>query len=132
MKTLAEIKEILRAERPYLAEKYGVTVVGVFGSYVRGEQEPDSDIDILIELERPTRISLLGLVELEYYLSELVSSQKVGAGLAPAQAGNRKGLPLPQDIEKIRELLGTKVDVAIKKNLRKRIGKRILDEVVPV
>jgi predicted nucleotidyltransferase len=99
MKTLAEIKEILQTERPYLAEKYGVTVVGVFGSYVRGEQGPDSDIDILIELERPPRISLLGLVELEYYLSEL---------------------------------LETKVDVAIKKNLRKRIGKRILDEVVPV
>ena len=96
---MMEIKEILRTERPYLAEKYGVTVVGVFGSYVRGEQEPDSDIDILIELERPPRISLLGLVELEYYLSER---------------------------------LGIKVDVAIKKNLRKRIGKRILDEVVPV
>ena len=30
------------------------------------------------------------------------------------------------------DLLGTKVDVAIKKNLRKRIGKRILDEVAPV
>jgi predicted nucleotidyltransferase len=99
MKTLIEIKEILQAERPYLAEKYGVTVLCVFGSYVRGEQEPDSDIDILIELERPPRISLLGLVELECYLSEL---------------------------------LGTKVDVAIKKNLRKRIGKRILDEVVPI
>jgi len=99
MRILAEITEILRAERPYLAEKYGVTVVGVFGSYVRGEQEPGSDIDILIELERPPRISLLGLVELEYYLSEQ---------------------------------LGIKVDVAIKKNLRKRIGKRILDEVVPV
>ena len=48
MKTLIEIKEILQTERPYLAEKYGVIVVGVFGSYVRGEQEPDSDIDILI------------------------------------------------------------------------------------
>lgn len=99
MKTLIEIKEILRSERAYWADEYGVTVVGVFGSYVRGEQEPDSDIDILIELERPPRISLLGLVELEYYLSER---------------------------------LGTKVGVAIKRNLRKRIGKRILDEVVPV
>ena len=99
MKTLAEIKKILQAKKPYLAEKYGVTEIGVFGSYVRGEQGPDSDIDILIELERPPRISLLDLVELEYYLSDL---------------------------------LGTKVDVAIKKNLRKRIGKRILDEVVPV
>jgi predicted nucleotidyltransferase len=64
-----------------------------------GTSLPASDIDILIELERPPRISLLGLVELGYYLSEL---------------------------------LGTKVDVAIKKNLRKRIGKRILDEVVPI
>ena len=48
MKTLIEIKEILRTERPYLAEKYGVTEIGVFGSYVRGEQEPESDIDILV------------------------------------------------------------------------------------
>lgn len=99
MKTLTEIKEILQAQKPYLAEKYGVNIIGVFGSFVRGEQVPKSDIDILIELERPPRISLLGLVELEYYLSDL---------------------------------LGTKVDVAIKRNLKKRIGKRILDEVVPV
>jgi predicted nucleotidyltransferase len=99
MNELADIKRILQAERPYLAQKYGVTEIGVFGSYVRGEQGPDSDIDILVELERPPRISLLGLVELEYYLSDL---------------------------------LGAKVDVAIKKNLKKRIGKRILDEVVPL
>ena len=99
MKTLAEIKHILQAQKPFLAEKYGVTVIGVFGSYVRGEQGPDSDVDILIELERPPRISLIGLVELEHYLSEV---------------------------------LGVKVDVAIKKNLRKRIGKRILSEVIPV
>ena len=99
MKTLDEIKDILQAQKPYLADRYGVTEVGVFGSYVRGEQGPDSDIDILIELERPPRISLLGLVDLEYYLSDL---------------------------------LGVEVDVAIKRNLRKRTGRRILSEVVPV
>lgn len=99
MKTLDEIRRILQAQKPYLAEQYGVTIVGVFGSYVRGDQRPDSDIDILIELERPPRISLLGLVDLQYYLSDL---------------------------------LGVKVDIAIKKNLRKRIGRRILDEVVSV
>ena len=97
MKTLTEIKQVLQAHKPYLAEKYGVVEIGVFGSYVRDEQRPDSDIDILIELERPPRISLIGLVELEHDLSDI---------------------------------LGTKVDVAIKKNLRKRIGKRILNEVV--
>ena len=99
MKTLTEIKQILQAQKPYLAERYGVVEIGVFGSYVRDEQRPDSDLDILIELERPPRISLIGLVELEHYLSDI---------------------------------LGTKVDIAIKKNLRKRIGKRILKEVVPV
>jgi predicted nucleotidyltransferase len=99
MMTLDEIREILQAQKPHLAERYGVTEIGVFGSYVRGEQRSDSDLDILVELERPPRISLLGLVELEYYLSDV---------------------------------LGVKADVAIKKNLRKRIGKRILSEVVPV
>jgi len=99
MKTLTEITEILRVQKPYLAEKYGVTEIGVFGSYVRGRQRPDSDVDILIELARPPRISLLGLVALEYYLTDA---------------------------------LGVKADIAIKKNLRKRIGKRILREVVPV
>jgi predicted nucleotidyltransferase len=53
MKTLAEIKRILEAEKPYLARKYGVTEISVFGSYVRGEQRPESDLDILIELEDP-------------------------------------------------------------------------------
>lgn len=99
MKTLAEIKEVLRAEKPYLAQEYGVTELAVFGSYVRDEQRPDSDIDILIELERPPRISLIGLVELESYLSDV---------------------------------LETKADVAIKKNLRKRIGRQILNEAIPI
>ena len=99
MKTLTEIKQILQAQKPYLAERYGVTEIGVFGSYVRDEQRPDSDVDILIELERPPRIDLIDLVNLEYYLSDL---------------------------------LGVKVDVAIKENLKKRIGKRILNEVVHI
>ena len=97
MKELVEIKQILQAQKPYLFEKYGVTEIGVFGSYARGEQRPDSDLDVLIELTDPPRISLMGLVNLENYLSDL---------------------------------LGMKVDVAIKKNLKKRIGRRILQEVV--
>ncbi len=70
--TLVEIKQILQAQKPYLAKKYGVTEIGVFGSYVRGEQRPDSDVDILIELTDSPRISLMGLVNLENYLSDLL------------------------------------------------------------
>ena len=72
MKTLEEIREILEAQKPYLADRYGVTEVGVFGSYVRGEQRPDSDIDVLVELEEPPRIDLFDLVNLEYHLSDLL------------------------------------------------------------
>lgn len=85
----------LEAQKPYLAEQYGVVEIGIFRSYVRDEQQQDSDLDILIELEEPPRIDLLDLVNLERYLSDL---------------------------------LGVKVDVALKTNLRKRIGKRILEE----
>jgi predicted nucleotidyltransferase len=75
MTTLAEIRCALKAQNPLLAEKYGVTVVGVFGSYVRGEQRPDSDLDLLIEVERPARIGLMGLVELEQTLSDMLGMQ---------------------------------------------------------
>jgi hypothetical protein len=96
MTDLAKIRQILQDQKPYLYQEYGVTEIGVFGSYVRGEQNADSDLDILISLTDPPRISLLGLVDLQHYLSDL---------------------------------LGLKVDVALKDNLKKRIGRRILQEV---
>jgi predicted nucleotidyltransferase len=71
MKTLDEIRTIIRQHRDILAEKYGVAVVGVFGSYVRGEQKGQSDIDLLVEILHP--ISLLELVGAEIYLTEVLS-----------------------------------------------------------
>jgi predicted nucleotidyltransferase len=56
-----------------LLEKYGVRVVGVFGSYTRGTQKKKSDIDLLAEVERP--ISLLELVGAEIYLSEILQKK---------------------------------------------------------
>lgn len=58
MKTLAEIQKILQEQKPFLTDRYGIRIVGVFGSYVRQEQRPDSDLDLLIDLDRPPRISL--------------------------------------------------------------------------
>jgi hypothetical protein len=72
MKTLAEIKSIIRLHHDVLAEKYGVAVAGIFGSYVRGEQETDSDIDLLVEILRP--VSLLELTGAEIYLSEALGA----------------------------------------------------------
>jgi len=47
------IQRELSKLKPYLREKYGVKKIGVFGSYARGEEKESSDIDILIELEKP-------------------------------------------------------------------------------
>ncbi len=53
MRSLEEIKSILERHKEEIREKYGVVIIGIFGSYVRGEQREASDIDILVELERP-------------------------------------------------------------------------------
>jgi hypothetical protein len=70
MKTLAEIRSIIRQHNDILAEKYGVSVVAAFGSYVRGEEGGQSDLDLLVEFLRP--ISLLELVGAEIYLTEVL------------------------------------------------------------
>jgi predicted nucleotidyltransferase len=49
-------------------EKFKVTELGIFGSYVRGEQTKNSDVDILVEFSKvPT---LFDLVEIEYSISD--------------------------------------------------------------
>jgi predicted nucleotidyltransferase len=65
MTPVDKIREVLRKCLPEIREKYGVTSIGVFGSYARGEASPDSDIDIIIELDRPIGWEL---VELSDYL----------------------------------------------------------------
>ncbi len=68
--SLDEIVRILRESIPDLANRYGVKRLGVFGSYVRGEADGESDLDILVEFERaPT---LWELVRLERELGDKV------------------------------------------------------------
>jgi predicted nucleotidyltransferase len=97
MKTLNEIKTIIRQHRDVLAEKYGIAVVGIFGSYVRDEQGQQSDIDLLADILRP--ISLLELVGAELYLNEI---------------------------------LGAKVDLVPKRDVREELRETILREAIAV
>jgi len=53
MKTLEEVKKILAEHKDEIRGKYGVVILGVFGSYAREEQKETSDVDIIVELERP-------------------------------------------------------------------------------
>jgi len=68
MKRLEEIQEILRQKKPILREKFKVKEIGIFGSFVRGEEKDTSDLDILVELERP--VGLIKFVGLQNYLSD--------------------------------------------------------------
>ena len=68
MLEISEIKAKIKDELEYLREEYKVKEIGIFGSYVRGDVEKDSDLDILVTVD--LSIDLLAFIELEHYLSE--------------------------------------------------------------
>ena len=70
MKSLDEIKEIIDVHKDELRKEYGLKEIGVFGSYVRGAQRADSDLDILIEFEKP--VGFVKFLRLENRLSDLL------------------------------------------------------------
>lgn len=51
MKTLEKIKEILKEHKEEVSRKYKVSEIGIFGSFVRGDQKKRSDIDILGDMD---------------------------------------------------------------------------------
>ncbi len=70
MVSLSEIKEVVDSKRDHLSMAYGVKSISVFGSYAKDNQTDESDLDLLVEFT--TTISLLKLIALENYLSDLL------------------------------------------------------------
>ena len=94
---LSEIAAALQSRLPELRQTYGVSALGIFGSYAAGQAGPGSDLDLLVEFDRaPT---LFQFVRLERQLSQM---------------------------------LGVKVDLAMKSALKPEIGQRILRQVTPL
>jgi len=64
--------EHLRETAMGVLEPYGVRMLAVFGSYARGEEGPESDVDLLVEFEEPHRqhLGLFQWVRLERRLGE--------------------------------------------------------------
>lgn len=95
MLTKEKIFEILRRELPYLKSAFGVKRIGIFGSFAKGIQKEDSDVDVLIEFERPIGLNFIELAE---YI-EKVLNKKVNI----VTSGGLKSIRLKQiarDIEK--------------------------------
>jgi len=97
MTNFEDLRRILQTHKKELNRRYGVTEIGIFGSFVKNEQNDTSDVDILVEFDKA--IDLLTFVNLKNYLSDL---------------------------------LKVKVDLVMKKALKPKLGRRILQEVVDI
>ena len=70
MQDIEDIKRILLQHKTELKKRFRVKTIGVFGSYVRGEQKRQSDVDVLVEFEEP--VGLFEFMDLEMYLTDLL------------------------------------------------------------
>ncbi len=59
--TRDEVLAKLRTLKPRLKAEYGVTRLRLFGSHARNEARPDSDIDLIVDLERPLGLKFFGI-----------------------------------------------------------------------
>jgi predicted nucleotidyltransferase len=71
--SLEKIETIIRERREELVRDYGVAEIGLFGSCVRGEADEGSDIDILVEFNRP--VGFFKFLEMEERLSEWLGAR---------------------------------------------------------
>ncbi len=55
MKTRDQILTFLSQNKKLFRDKFHIVRIGLFGSYARGEQNLDSDIDLLVEFEDNTQ-----------------------------------------------------------------------------
>ena len=69
MKTLDDIKSILKKHLAELDDRFKVRKIGVFGSYAREEEANTSDVDILVDLTEPIGWEIIDLKE---FLEEIL------------------------------------------------------------
>jgi len=65
--------EKIQAQLPFLKSKYHVKKIGIFGSFVRGEEKKGSDVDVLVEFETP--VGFFDFIRLENYLSATLNKK---------------------------------------------------------
>ncbi len=56
-----KIINLIKVEKTFLKENFGVLNIGLFGSYARDQHNHDSDVDFIVEFSKPSFDSLAGL-----------------------------------------------------------------------
>jgi predicted nucleotidyltransferase len=75
----------LRALKPELDARFGVSAIAVFGSHARAEAGPESDLDLLVDFRTNARPTLFSLARLDSYLEEALG---VKVDLIPRESLN--------------------------------------------
>ena len=70
VRSVEEVKAILKEHKAEVVQRYRVREIGIFGSFVRGEQKRRSDVDILVDYNGVP--DLLEFINLERYLQRLL------------------------------------------------------------
>jgi len=65
-----EILDFLKTNRNYLQKRYHICKIGIFGSFARDEQNQDSDVDIIIELDKNSK----NVYDLKFSLKQYLSN----------------------------------------------------------
>jgi len=68
-----EIIQIIQKRKPELTMRYGVSRLGLFGSYVKNQQRKKSDVDILVQFNRD--IDLFDFIDLREYLENQLNTR---------------------------------------------------------
>lgn len=69
MLTRDDILQLMRENRDYLSDEYGVKRIGLFGSYAHGDPNPESGIDLVVEFQQPIGFRFMELAD---YLEALL------------------------------------------------------------
>jgi uncharacterized protein len=72
MLSTEKVVELLQEKHAYLAAEFGVSKIGLFGSYAKGQSSDASDVDLFVEFERPIGFRFIELVD---YLENLLGKR---------------------------------------------------------
>lgn len=87
--SLVDVLNVLRKFKAENSEKYGIEKIGLFGSYSRGEQSPDSDVDVCVLLNTPSYMTRAAIKdELETMLGREVDVISLSAKMDPGFKSN--------------------------------------------
>lgn len=97
--TKVQVVKVLKRELPRLHQKYGVVKMALFGSFVKGTAEKSSDVDLLIELEKPLGLEFVSLAnELEQALGRKVDVATFDCW--KRSFANPRYRPMAEDVER--------------------------------